>query len=288
MKKHTLNILPCIASGFLLLASGCTDEQSGIPVASGTPLTITAEIGTSASPSSADRLGNVASSNDYDLSTFRTNDQINVTCTRNSTLLASSAYTLNGDGSWKAPVGSELGFLPAVAYRASFPVGYDGILANQEKKADFLKSNYLRTPEVPVSGAEVKFTGANAFDHENAKLTLTFTGVNTLPAFSRMTVQATGLRTGSNTATESINMLRPVDSEYTWCAVIYPRTTDTEIAIAVTDTYGITYKATVRCGMAKGTSYTYTLKLQNNILVPVGQAEIKDWTVSSRHNGNFD
>lgn len=288
MKKQILNILPYIASGFLLLASGCTDEQSGIPVASGTPLTITAEIGTSASPSSTDRLGDAASANDYDLSTFRTDDQINVTCTRNSVLLASSGYTLNAAGNWKAPAGSELGFLPAVMYRASFPVGYDGIQASQEKKTDFLKSNYLRTPEVPVSGAEVKFAGDNAFNHENAKLTLKFTGVNKLPVFSRMTVQAIGLRTGSSTATESINMLRPVDSEYIWCAVIYPRAKNTEISITITDAYGLTYKATVKCDMAKGTSYTYTLKLQNNILVPVGQAEIKDWTVSSRHNGDFD
>ena len=288
MKKQILNILPYIASGFLLLASGCTDEQSGIPVASGTPLTIIAEIGTSASPSSADRLGDAASANDYDLSTFRTDDQINVTCTRNSVLLASSGYTLNAAGNWKAPAGSELGFLPAVMYRASFPIGYDGIQASQEKKTDFLKSNYLRTPEVPVSGAEVKFAGDNAFNHENAKLTLKFTGVNKLPVFSRMTVQAIGLRTGSSTATESINMLRPVDSEYIWCAVIYPRTKNTEISITITDAYGLTYKATVKCDMAKGTSYTYTLKLQNNILVPVGQAEIKDWTVSSRHNGDFD
>ena len=68
MKKQILNILPYIASGFLLLASGCTDEQSGIPVASGTPLTITAEIGTSASPSSTDRLGDAAPANDSDLS----------------------------------------------------------------------------------------------------------------------------------------------------------------------------------------------------------------------------
>ena len=233
-------------------------------------------------------MGDAAPANDYDLSKFRTDDQINVTCTRNTALLASSGYTLNAAGSWKAPAGSELGFLPAVTYRASFPVGYDGIQASQEKKADFLKSNYLRTPEVPVSGAEVKFTGTNAFNHENAKLTLKFTGVNTLPVFSRMTVQATGLRTGSSTAAESINMLRPVDSEYIWCAVIYPQATNTDISITITDTYGLTYKATVQCVMAKGTSYTYTLKLQNNILVPVGQAEIKDWTVSSRHNGDFD
>jgi len=173
-------------------------------------------------------------------------------------------------------------------YRASFPVGYDGIQASQEKKADFLKSNYLRTPEVPVSGAEVKFTGDNAFNHENAKRTLKFTGVNTLPVFSRMTIQAIGLRTGSSTAIESINMLRPVDSEYIWCTVIYPRAKNTEISITITDAYGLTYKAIVKCAMAKGTSYTYTLKLQNNILVPVGQAEIKDRTVSSRHNGDFD
>lgn len=287
MKKQILNILPYIASGFLLLAFGCTDEQSGIPVVSGTPLIITAEIGTSAYPSSTDRLGDAAPANDYDLSAFRTNDQISVTCTRNSTLLASSGYTLDAEGSWKASVGSELGFLPAVMYCASFPIGYDGIQANQEKPADFLKSNYLRTPEVPVSGAEVNFTGSNAFMHENAKLTLKFTGANALPAFSRMTVQATGLRTGDN-VTQSINMLRPVPSEYIWCAVINPRATNTAITITVTDTYSITYKATVQCAMAKGTSYTYTLKLQNNILVPVGQAEIKDWTVSGRHNGNFD
>jgi hypothetical protein len=83
-------------------------------------------------------------------------------------------------------------------------------------------------------------------------------------------------------------MLRPVDSEYIWCTVIYPRAKNTEISITITDAYGLTYKAIVKCAMAKGTSYTYTLKLQNNILVPVGQAEIKDWTVSSRHNGDFD
>ena len=98
MKKQILNILPYIASGFLLLASGCTDEQTGIPVASGTPLTITAEIGTSASPSSTDRLGDAAPANDYDLSKFRIGAQINVTCTRNSVLLASSGYTLNATG----------------------------------------------------------------------------------------------------------------------------------------------------------------------------------------------
>lgn len=281
MNKEKLNILPYIASCFLLLGSGCSDEQPILAVVEGTPLTITAEIGASASPASR-----ADASSDYDLTAFRTGDQINVTCSRGSTTLASSGYTLGTDKTWTAS-GDGLGFLPAVVYRASFPIGYDGIQANQEKPADFLKSNYLRTPEVPVSGAEVNFTGSNAFVHENAKLTLKFTGANTLPPFSRMTVEGTGLRT-SGTTTQSINMLRPVPSEYTWCAVINPRATETEISITVTDSYGITYKATVQCSMAKGTSYTYTLKLQNNTLVPVGPAEIKDWTVSGRHNGDFD
>ena len=281
MNKEKLNILPYIASCFLLLGSGCSDEQPILAVVEGTPLTITAEIGASASPASR-----ADASSDYDLTAFRTGDQINVTCSRGSTTLASSGYTLGTDKTWTAS-GDGLGFLPAVVYRASFPIGYDGIQANQEKPADFLKSNYLRTPEVPVSGAEVNFTGSNAFVHENAKLTLKFTGANALPAFSRMTVEGTGLRT-SGTTTQSINMLRPVPSEYTWCAVINPRATETEIAITVTDSYGITYKAAVQCSMAKGTSYTYTLKLRNNTLVPVGPAEIKDWTVSGRHNGDFD
>lgn len=284
MKKKKLHIELCTALGILLLASACTDHQPVMPIAEGTPLTITAEIDAAASP--ATRLS-AASASDYDLTAFRTGDQISVTCSRNSVQLASSAYTLGAGGNWAASSGAGLGFLPAVVYRASFPVGYDGIRASQATPADFLKSNYLLTPEVPVSGAEVSFTGANAFQHQNAKLTLVFTAANTLPVFSQMRVEAPGLRTGGSAA-EAITMLRPDDATYTWCAVINPKRSNTTISITVTDTNGVTYKATVQCDMAPGTSYTYTLRLQNNILVPVGPAEITDWKVSGRHNGGFD
>lgn len=278
MKKKKLHIELCALSGILLLASACTDEQPAASIAEGTPLTITAEI--DAAPSSATR-----AIPDYDLTAFRDDDQINVTCSRNSVQLGSAAYTKAGS-SWTVPAGAGLGFLPAVVYQASFPVGYDGIRANQATADDFLKSNYLLTPPVPVSGVEVSFTGNYAFQHQNAKLTLKFTGANTLPAFSQMTVEASGLRTGVN-ATEAITMLQPDANAYTWCAVIHPKNTSTSISITVIDANGVTYKTTVQCAMAKGTSYTYTLNLQNNILVPVG-SEIKDWKDESRYSGNFD
>lgn len=167
-------------------------------------------------------------------------------------------------------------------------MGADGsILANQQEPSGFLKSNYLRTPSVPVTGAELNFTGNNAFEHVNAKLTLKFEGKNSLPVFRQLTVQAAGLRTGTAT-TENISMLRPVANEYTWCAVINPKNAATAITITVTDANNVTYTTTVSCGMAPNTSYTYTLTLKNNILVPVGNAEIKPWQVESRHNGDFD
>ena len=58
--------------------------------------------------------------------------------------------------------------------------------------------------------------------------------------------------------------------------------------MTVIDEYSVTYKVVLRCGMQKSTSYTYTLKFRNDILVPVGDAEIKRWDLKVRHTGGFD
>ncbi len=281
--------MPCIALAFLLPLAGCGEELSVSPVAEGTPLTIMAEIGTSSSAvTRAEVVPNL-----YDRSAFVAGDQINVVCSRNGVQLASSGYTLNSAATaWQVASGSSgLGFLPAIVCRASFPIAYEGISADQQAAdgSAFLKSNYLLTPQIPVSGAEVNFTGDNAFGHENAKLALKFLGSGgaSLPAFSRITLQATGLRTGGG-ASETILPFRPAANEYTWCAVIYPRNQATDITVSVTDANNVTYTAKISCGMQKASSYTYTLQLRNDILVPVGAAEIEDWALSVRHNGSFD
>lgn len=290
MKKLKLNISPCIVIAILLLAVSCSDNLLISPLAEGTPLTITAEIGSPAFPGTRVAVA----SNSYDRSGFMASDQINVVCSRGGVQLASSGYTLNASATaWEVASGSSgLGFLPATVCRASFPIAYDGILADQQSAdgSSFLKSNYLLTPEVPISGAEVSFTGDNSFKHENAKLTLKFQGAGgvALPAFTRITVQATGLQTGG-TGTESITPFRPDPAVHTWCAVVYPRAQqDTEITITVIDRYSVTYKTNILCNLAKATSYTYTLQIRNDILVPVGGAEIKDWELEVRHSEGFD
>lgn len=286
MNKHiAYTQLSSIAVGLLLSVAACHDEQPLSQVAEGTPLVITASIGSTAGTTRA-----ADASNAYDRTEFINADAIRIICTRGDVQLASSGYTLNtSTGSWSVSNNeTALGFLPATSCQATFPVGADGsIQANQQETSGFLKSNYLRTPSVPVTGAELNFTGNNAFEHVNAKLTLKFVGKNKLPAFRQLTVQAAGLRTGTAT-TENISMLRPVANEYTWCAVINPKNAATAITITVTDANNVTYTTTVSCGMAPNTSYTYTLTLKNNILVPVGNAEIKAWQVEPRHNGDFD
>lgn len=288
MKK--LNLSSCTTIALLLLAASCSDEQLTPSVVEGTPLTITAEIGTTASP--ATRVA--VASNSYDRSQFIAADQINVVCSRSGVQLASSGYTLNSSATaWTVVPGSNgLGFLPATVCRASFPVAYDAILADQQAAdgSSFLKSNYLLTPEVSVTGAEVSFTGTGAFKHEHAKLTLKFQGSGgvALPAFTRVTMQAPGLRTGAS-GTESIIPFRPDTGEYTWCAVVYPKSQHAPgITITVVDENSVTYKATILCDLTKATSYTYTLQLRNDILVPVGSAEIEDWTLEVRQSGAFD
>ena len=275
---------------------GWTDNSSGgstdmPPVLENTPLAISAEIEGERLDASATRAegGIPASDNAYDRSTFVDGDKINVLCTRSGTTLASAGYTwASATSTWAVADGSTgLGFLPAITCRAEFPVNYDGILADQSTPAAFLKSNFLKSSEVAVSGAEIRFIGDDALMHQHARLTLNFEGKNDLPAFSQMTVEGTGFRTGG-TASERINMLRPLDGAYSWCAVIHPRSASTAITVTVTDGNNVTYRVLLNlASVEQNNNYIYTLSLNNNVLVPVGQ-EIKPWAIITRYTGNFE
>lgn len=267
-------------------------DETPMPPELGTRLTILAEIAGGESTTPATREVTSPSDPDanvYDRSTFIAKDKINVTCSRDGKAIASAGYELK-DGKWTATeIGKGLGFLPAITCRAEFPVGYSSIAQDQSTPDAFLKSNLLRTREVPVSSAKVSFMGDDdALKHQNARLTLKFKGENTtLPEFSQLNVVGTGLRGG--TTSESITLLRPVKTEYTWCAVISPRAEKTTINVTVTDENGVTYKATLPelTAVVANNHYTFTLKLQNNILVPVG-GEITDWKPEVRYAGEFD
>lgn len=266
-------------------------DETPMPPELGTRLTILAEIagGESTTPATRDVTSpSDPNANVYDRSTFIAKDKINVTCSRDGKAIASAGYELK-DGKWTATeTGKGLGFLPAITCRAEFPVGYSSIAQDQSTPDAFLKSNLLRTREVPVSSAKVSFTDENALKHQNARLTLSFRGTNALPKFSQLNVVGTGLRTGGD-APEGITLLRPVEDKYTWCAVISPRAGQTTINVTVTDENGVTYKATLPelTAVVENNNYTFTLKLQNNILVPVG-GEITDWKPEVRYTGEFN
>ena len=85
MKKPKQNILYLILAASFLLSTGCTDEPSVLPVVEGTPLTVTAEIGTTDYSSTR-----AVALNSYDRSDFIAGDRINVACSRNDVQLASS------------------------------------------------------------------------------------------------------------------------------------------------------------------------------------------------------
>lgn len=287
--KRILLPMQSLPTAMLLLALfSCSGEQLEVPaVPENTPLAIFAEIdGEGTEVSSTRAAATPDASNAYDRSTFVAGDKINVVCTRSGTRLASAGYALGDGGSWTVTDGTALGFLPAITCRAEFPVNYDNIMEDQSSAAAFLKSNLLSTREVNVSGAEVRFTGADALMHKHARLTITFEGKNALPNFNQMKVEGTGLRTGSS-ATERIRLLRPLANENTYCAVIFPRTAGTQIEVTVADVNNVTY--TVKLTLASvepNNNYIYTLTLQNNVLVPVGD-EIKPWNVQNRYTGDF-
>lgn len=289
LKRILLPMRPLPTAVLLLALFSCSGEQPDVPaVPQNTPLAIFAEIdGEGTEVSSTRAAATPDASNEYDRSTFVTGDKINVVCTRSGVRLASAGYALGGEGNWAVTDGTALGFLPAITCRAEFPVNYDGIMEDQSSAAAFLKSNLLRTPEVGVTSAEVSFTGSNALMHQHARLTITFEGKNNpLPEFNQMKVEGTGLRTGGS-ATERIRLLRPVADGNTYCAVISPRAAETAIEVTVADVNSVTY--TVKLTLASvepNNNYIYTLTLQNNVLVPVGD-EIKAWNVQNRYTGPF-
>lgn len=282
IRKKTMTVAAC---AWALLFAGCAGGDSLSPVAEeGQPLTVRAEIGDLPAELPVTRAN---ADNSYDRSEFIEGDAIRIVRTKGGspeTLI----YTLSG-GAWGVPAATDaFRFESAATYRASFPSNYTSIRPDQTTPESYRLSNLLRTPEVSVTRLGViDFTGANAFVHENVKLTLKFEGSNSDTfTFSSVAVQAPGLHSGGALA-EAVYFLRPDAAAYTWQAIVYPKKAATSITVSFTDTNDVTYKTTLSCAMAAGKNYIYTLTVRNNILIAVG-TEIKEWTNELVYAGKFD
>lgn len=206
---------------------------------------------------------------------FSNDDVILITKTKGGSS-TSASYTCskptNGTETWSST--NPLSLDASATYQGTFPSDYSGILRDQTTEDNFWKSDKLATPtDVKADkDGKVSFTGSNAFVHKNCKLTLVFDGKNSLTNAPVFDVKGIGLVTNASSS-ETIKLHHEKDYQYT--AVVYPKGSST--AITITMNYGdVGYKATINCPLSAGTAYTYTLKLANDVLVPVG-TEIAPW-----------
>ena len=289
--------------GCLLLTAGCSDNALTPSLPEGTPLTVSAAICASGEGRESETRVAVAADNGYDRSTFAVGDKIRIIRSRNGSSSTPVDYTLNSassgssTGEWKPSVtgtGTELLVESGATYQASYPIEYSGIRADQRKAGgeDYRLSNLLETPEKVAIGRDgtLSFTGESAFVHKGVKLTLKFSGKNTLSKdFTSMTVTGKGLYSGGASKDETVYLYHPggTDKEqYTWHGIIAPLTSQQSIQVSVTDANGVVYDITLICARAANSHYTYTLTLKNDVLVPTGQ-EIKEWQSGDSHTGTL-
>lgn len=298
----TLNLenrkmLPAALCSLFLVWTACSGEAviNG-PEEGEIPVTVQAEISNLPNDTRTDNAAEDPA-NAYDRSRFVEGDVILVTRTysgNNDNNIAN--YKLESNGRWS--IQGSLSLRIGATYQATFPTNYNGIEWNQSTTANYLKSNLLKTPDISSSTGELQFTGANAFVHQNTKITLVFTGAATGSAtgnvlsgtFSDFTITGEGLYSGKATQ-ETMYFYRPAGTA-TWCGIVYPKnqkgTNVASTAISLSLIYeNVNYKTEISCPMVAGQHYRYNLKIQNNILVPDGM-EIEGWLKGDETTGNFD
>lgn len=293
--KHSkqTNILQWITACCLLTACwACSSEvtEGGLLAEEGTPVKIMAEIQELTQTKAA------VVENSYDRTSFIDGDKIRVNRIEGnaSAQRVDYTYTAGSPNTWTTTA-EPIVLKAGSKYEATYPSDYTNILQDQSKLdgSDFLRSNLLKSGQITSRDGVLRFTEANggAFTHQNVKLTLVFkVSTGSLAGdFTTALLSAPGLITGGNN-TENITLFRPDDAAYTWCGIVYPKGGSGTTDLALQLTYqGVVYKATLSCGLAAGTHYTYTLTLKNDILVPEGST-IDDWKTDPNgdYTGDFD
>lgn len=282
--KRMRNYLTRCLSGLAILLTSCA-ESDVLPLPDGSPLTIVTGIeGTS----SNQVITRATEENDYDRGTFKADDRIRITRTRSGSTSVTVDYQFDGT-SWTPVVsGNDILFESGTTYQAVYPLDYNGIRADQRSAENYRLSNRLETPASvkALNTGVLSFKEANQFKHTNVKLTLKFVGNVTLPGTSDFSVEGGGLYSGGSTQ-EHVYPFRPGgDGTHDWHVIIAPSSAATDIEVTLTTSNGVSYQCIVSCGRLAGKNYVYTLTVQNDVLVPVGET-IKDWVNESVYNGSL-
>lgn len=275
------NKLQWIPAGYLLLSTAmcsCTNEIIFDPAPSGEaiPLKIEAGIELREGASSA----TTEAANAYDRTTFINEDVITVRKEYGNQITGTANYTLT-DGVWTASNNNKVTLQAGAFYQARYPSNYDAIKTDQSTANGYRQSNLLETPKVSSPQDEnLSFTDGNAFKHVNSKLSLVLKSSNTDAKLNSDNLQSlqisgTGIATRGN-STDYVTPFYPKASEFTWCCILNPKNTNTEMTVSLTY-YGVTYNSKISCALAPDTHYTYTLTLKDNELISTG-SDIKGWT----------
>lgn len=278
---------PWIAGSLCLLIglAGCTEETllsgdgDGL---TGMPIQVLADIaGVDAGAS------NGVTEGVYDHDSFESGEQIKIVKSLGGGTTANALYAYSGTA-WSLVAGqTALTLEPGATYQGSYPSDYSAIQADQTTTANYKKSDRMETPATvyPQTGV-LDFTGANAFSHKNAKLTLKFTLANShvleqsKPGAYAISVSGNGIITGGGSP-ETIQLYTSTydkASRSIICSgILYPKGgSNTDISVSL-KLDSVSYATTLSSPLAASTHYVRTLTIKNDVLVPVGDGTIADW-----------
>lgn len=280
MIKYLLHPFGFIGS-LMLMLTACSSESSVDGGGEEKDLVVSAEIVSSG-------IDSKALLEDYDKRAFKDGDQIKISRTGSTTAVN---YTKTGTR-WM-PTGSSMTIDGTEqTFTAIYPHDFSTILEDQTDSGandgtNFRQSNQLKS-DVTTASNYVAFRFAPAF----AKITVSVDYNTSVRQGVTASIEGTGLRTGSDIGTETINLLRTsqdgLKQRHTFTCILYPGqrgfelTVTGQISADVDGNEDIKKFVQSEKAFASGYNYIYNFTSSNNLILngitvePFGGGNIND------------
>lgn len=267
MIKYLLHPFGFIGS-LMLMLTACSSESSVDGGGEEKDLVVSAEIVSSG-------IDSKALSEDYDKRAFKEDDQIKISRTGSAKAVN---YTKTGTR-WMPTAGSMTIDGTTQTFTAIYPHDFSTILEDQTDSGmndgtNFRQSNQLKS-DVTTASNYVAFRFAPAF----AKITVSVDYNTSVRQGVTASIEGTGLRTGSGSDTETINLLRTsqdgLKQRHTFTCILYPGQRGFTLTVTGqtsadgsggTTTDEQTYKQTNKT-FASGYNYIYNFTSSNNLIL---------------------
>lgn len=262
MIKYLLHPFGFIGS-LMLMLTACSSESSIDGGGEEKDLVVSAEIVSSG-------IDSKSLSADYDKRAFKDEDQIKISRTGDATTVN---YTKTGTR-WMPTAGSMTIDGTEQTFTAIYPHDFNSILEDQTDDGantgtNFRQSNQLKS-DVTTASNYVAFRFAPAF----AKITVSVDYNTSEREGVTASIEGTGLCTGSDTGTETINLLRTSEDElkqrHTFTCILYPGQRGFKLTVTgQTDAGKQDIKTFVQSEkkFESGYNYIYNFTSSNNLIL---------------------